>query len=265
MQVSWELSVLSKAVAFSNLSSAAGPVGLSQPQLSRIVARLEQELQVVLLDRAAKRKSGWTPMAQRLAEIYLKSSSHLNEQIRRLADASEPQSLRVGALDGLASVAAELSSTLFARTQVRTIELDLYDLTQLEESFLKGELDLVFTGREPGRKKFKNVLRIGFQSLEETGRATETRVMSPFEYGVISHKTGRKAPKPREAERTLISNSLMVRRHWIETFGGRAVIPTPMRRTQSGKASEAPVLLIGHDAFSPKLWEKISAWVMIQP
>ena len=139
-RVSWELSVLSKAVAFSNLSNAAGPVGLSQPQLSRIVSRLEGELKVVLLDRAAKRKSGWTPIAHQIGEIYGKSSRHLGEQIRRLtADESDPLTLHIGALDGLYAVAAELSAQVFKGTTVRSIELDLFDLIQLEASFLKGD------------------------------------------------------------------------------------------------------------------------------
>src|SRR3954468_17366708 len=141
-RLSWELSVLTRAVAFENLSSAAGPVGLSQPQLSRIVSRLEGELEVVLLDRAAKRKSGWTPIAHRLASVYGKSSRHLSEQIQRLVREKDPQILRLGCLDGLATVAAELSTQIFKGTTVRAVELDLFDLIQLEELFIKSELDL---------------------------------------------------------------------------------------------------------------------------
>jgi DNA-binding transcriptional LysR family regulator len=255
----WELSVLSKAVAFANLSSAAGPVGLSQPQLSRIVKRLEDELQVVLLDRTAKRKSGWTPLAHQLADIYGKSSRQLSEQIRRLTEEeSDPQLLRVGALDGLATVAADLIFQIFKRTSVRTIELDTLDLIQLEASFLKGELDLVFSGREPGRKKFQHVVRVGYQSLEAAGRG-ETRVVSPFELAQ-DHAPGKKTKHP-DGERTLISNSLSVRRHWIEKFGGRGIIPTPMRKTTTGKGKDLPVLLVGQDALSPRLWERLAAWV----
>src|SRR4051794_20367369 len=95
-----ELSVLSRAVAFDNLSSAAGPVGLSQPQLSRIVSRIEQELGVVLLDRGAKRKSGWTPVAHRLAELFSKSTRHFQEQVQRMLQAAEPTEIRVAALEG---------------------------------------------------------------------------------------------------------------------------------------------------------------------
>jgi hypothetical protein len=85
--------------------------------------------------------------------------------------------------------------------------------------------------------------------------------MSPFEVAQLAHKSGRKGARPRETERILISNSLSVRRHWIETFGGRGVIPSPMRKSQSGRGRDAAVYLVAQDAFSPRLWEKIAAWV----
>jgi DNA-binding transcriptional LysR family regulator len=68
--LAWELSVISRAVAYKNLSSAAAHVGLSQPQLSRIVQKVEKNLQVQLLDRSSRRSSSWQPIALQLAEIY---------------------------------------------------------------------------------------------------------------------------------------------------------------------------------------------------
>ena len=55
--LAYELSVLVKAVQHKNLSAAAVHVGLSQPQLSRLVAKIEHELNIILLDRTARRKS----------------------------------------------------------------------------------------------------------------------------------------------------------------------------------------------------------------
>ena len=95
----WELSVLSRAVAYSNLSGAAMHVGLSQPQLSRIVAKLEKEFGVMLLDRAARRKSGWTPSAFRLAEVYGTSVRKLEVDIQQAVQDSEPNHLTVGTLE----------------------------------------------------------------------------------------------------------------------------------------------------------------------
>lgn len=70
-QLYYELGVLAKAVNFKNLSAAALHVGLSQPQLSRIIAKIEEELKIVLLDRSAKRKSGWTNLRSVLHDIGL--------------------------------------------------------------------------------------------------------------------------------------------------------------------------------------------------
>jgi LysR family transcriptional regulator, transcriptional activator for aaeXAB operon len=72
----WPLSVLARAVHYKNLTSASSHVGLSQPQLSRLVSQLEKELNVTLLDRSARRKSGWTPAAHRVAQIYAISSKN---------------------------------------------------------------------------------------------------------------------------------------------------------------------------------------------
>ena len=51
---SHEFSVLRRAVAYKNLTAASQNIGISQPQLSRIVAKLEQELDVKLLNRDRK-------------------------------------------------------------------------------------------------------------------------------------------------------------------------------------------------------------------
>jgi DNA-binding transcriptional LysR family regulator len=71
-RISHELSVLTRAVAYKNLSGASQHVGLSQPQLSRIVKKIEETFSIVLLDRGAKRNATWTPTAHRLADFYLK-------------------------------------------------------------------------------------------------------------------------------------------------------------------------------------------------
>ena len=53
--LSWDLAILSRATHYPNLSIASTHVGLSQPQLSRIVAKLEEQYGVQLLDREARR------------------------------------------------------------------------------------------------------------------------------------------------------------------------------------------------------------------
>src|SRR5947209_3185861 len=81
-ELNYPLSVLAKAVAYRNLSSASLHVGLSQPQLSRLISQIEKELGVELLDRKVKRKSSWTPQAMKLAELFHDNQLRLEHAIR---------------------------------------------------------------------------------------------------------------------------------------------------------------------------------------
>ena len=102
--VSYELSVLAKAVQHKNLSAAAVHVGLSQPQLSRLIAKIEAELNVMLLDRSARRKSGWTPLAHDLALTFTKGMSKLQSEILSMAEQREVTELHIGTLEGLSHI-----------------------------------------------------------------------------------------------------------------------------------------------------------------
>src|SRR4051812_3529845 len=95
-QLYYELSVLTKAIHFKNLSAAALHVGLSQPQLSRIIAKIEEELKIVLLDRSAKRKSGWTPAAFNLADVFDKSAKRLETELSIITNNQMIAELRIG-------------------------------------------------------------------------------------------------------------------------------------------------------------------------
>ncbi|HAR41751.1 MAG TPA: LysR family transcriptional regulator, partial [Bdellovibrionales bacterium] len=162
----WELSVLSRAIVFPNLSAAANHVGLSQPQLSRIVARLEGEIGVTLLDRTVRRKSGWTPIAARLAETFLKSARNLESEVQMLVGNAQPRALSIGTLEGLTSIAITFAEQIFKAGGIKLLDLNVYDLNQLEEFFLKGDLNLIFTVREPGRRKFRHIRHLGQQVVE---------------------------------------------------------------------------------------------------
>ena len=50
-----DLSLVSRAARFPNLSAAATRIGISQPQLSRVVSRLEKSTGITLLDRSSRR------------------------------------------------------------------------------------------------------------------------------------------------------------------------------------------------------------------
>jgi molybdenum-dependent DNA-binding transcriptional regulator ModE len=249
----WEMSVLSRSVAYPNLSAAAAHVGLSQPQLSRIVSRLESEFQLQLLDRAARRKSGWTAAAFKLAEVYANSERKLEGEIHKLVKAAEPQEVRMGTLEGLSPLASRLCHTMLRETSVSVARLDVHDLNVLEELFLSGEIDLLLTSREPGRKKFKFQREVGYQELEQvrTSGGAGLHVYSPFEYGV---KLGARHP---EADRVFVSNSLDLRKTWIRQFGGAGIIPSEVKSRRPSHDWHA-VLLIGSDTLSPTLWKELA-------
>lgn len=248
-----QLSVLGKAVQYKNLSGAAEHVGLSQPQLSRIISKLESELKVVLLDRSVRRQSGWTPLAHKIADTYARHSRKLTQQISQLGSDEHVTRLTIGTLEGLQSLAGHICKQLFESTKVQTIEIDVYDLSALEERFERDELDFVLTCREPGRQKAKNLLTLGYQTFEKHGTATsEIQVFSNFEFSTRAEK-----PKIKRPVRTLVSNSLAMRELWIKEFGGSGFFPSEVRKKKTNEPSEVPVYLIGSELLNPTVWGKI--------
>ena len=260
----WQLSVLSKAIHYKNLSGAASHVGLSQPQLSRIISRLEGELGVVLLDRTARRKSGWTPVAFKIADTYFRTSRKLTQSLQQLTTDDQITHISIGALEGLIPLANQFCTQLYEHAKVHLIELNVYDLSELEERFEKDEIDLIFTCREPGKHKYRYVQNLGYQVIEKTGGQNSLRVFSQYEYA--NHmSTGRKhSPKESGKEtgakdakspsRFLISNSLAVRKLWVGA-GGAGYVPSEVRK-RKGSEQDVPVYLIASDMFNPALWKR---------
>lgn len=249
----WQLSILAKAIHYKNLSGAASHVGVSQPQLSRIVSRLEEELGVVLLDRTARRKSGWTPVAFKIAETYFRSSRKLTQSLQQLKTDDQATTLTIGTLEGMSSLASDFCIEILKDARMSHVELDVLDLSELEEKFVKEELDLVFTSREPGRHKYRYVRDLGYQVFDRRQSTTGPRVLSPYEYASYS-QTQKKTRS--SAQKVLVSNSLAVRKSWIENNGGSGSIPSDVRRRKTSEA-DAPVLLIASDVMNPALWERL--------
>lgn len=249
-QLYYELSVLAKAINFKNLSAAALHVGLSQPQLSRIIAKIEDELKIVLLDRSAKRKSGWTAVAFQLSEIFEKSTRRLESELQGISNNQMVAELHIGTLEGLSDFAIKTCHLCFKEVGVKKITLDIFDLNELEANFLSGNLDLIFTSKSPGRQKFKYLSELGFQKLDLVKSSAEFNVLSSFEYGRANKKSLENFPF------IFVSNSLSVRRSWLESFGGTGHLPSQAKR---GKAKDAePVLMIGSELLNPVLWQNIT-------
>lgn len=246
----YELSVLSKAIHFKNLSAAAVHVGLSQPQLSRIIARIEDEFKVVLLDRSAKRKSSWTPVALEISEIFKRSTSRLEVDLQNLSHNQSVPEIHIGTLEGLAEFALKTCRVCFEKVGLKKISLDIYDLNELDSHFLGGNLDLIFTSKIPGRQKFRHMIEIGSQVLQKVQTDKKTGVFSTFEYGRIQKKD------VEPFEHVFISNSLSIRKAWLEDIGGVGYLPSETRKGKSTQQNE-PVLLIGSELLNPTLWKNI--------
>jgi DNA-binding transcriptional LysR family regulator len=248
--LTYELSILVKAVQHKNLSAAAVHVGLSQPQLSRLVAKIEAELNVILLDRSARRKSGWTQVAQDLSLTFNKGIGRLQDEILSITKRSEATELHIGTLEGLSDLANQFAQQCFESFDIRTVYLDVLDFRELDSEFLSGNLDLIFTVRPPSQQKYHHQLEVGYQQMEKISTNPEVLIFSPFEYVGADKKT------IAQDKRVLITNSLAMRRHWLHEIGGTGILPIDAKKGR-GKGYYS-VFLIASDLLSPKLWAKIT-------
>lgn len=244
-----ELSVLSKSIHFKNLSAAAMHVGLSQPQLSRIIAKIEDELKVSLLDRSAKRKSGWTPIAYELAQIYEKSIRRLESELIGVTNTQLVTELRIGTLEGLSQLAIQVAKVCFDKIGIKKITLDIFDLNELDAHFMSGDLDVIFTSKIPGKQKYKYLKEVGFQSLEKIFSSKKYGVLSSFEYGRSKEKDNV------DFSHTLVSNSLFIRKEWLKSFGGTGVLPSEIKKNKD--RDNESVYMLGSELLNPKIWSEI--------
>jgi len=248
-ELSYELSVLCKAVHHKNLSAAASHIGLSQPQLSRVVAKLEESLNIVLLDRSARRKSSWTQVAHDLSTVYQKGIGRVEAEVLALAEDREVTELHVGTLEGLSSIARDFTEKAFGQIGIKKLFLDVLEFESLDSQFLGGNLDLIFTVRPPSKQKFQRILEVGYQQAEKYSSGTETFVLSPTELLSVDKK------EFENYDHVLISNSLAIRKQWLTELGGTGSLPTS---AQKGKGrGHYSVFLFGNDLLSPRMWSKI--------
>lgn len=248
--LTWELSVLCRAVAYKNLSSAATHVGLSQPQLSRIVQRVEKQLQIQLLDRSSRRASTWLPIAFQLAEIYSLQIKNLEQRLQALTQPKEITNLKIGLLEGLIPVVVPFAKSIWEKFSPKEMVVDVHDLSRLEELYFKGEFDFIFTSHEPGRRKLPFSKIIGYQSLDLVNKGDGPWIMSPFELATQRQKL------KKEMRSIIVSNSLEWRRRWLENGSGKGTLPSALKR-ESSKAELHPVYLIGADQINDSLWAAI--------
>ncbi|MEQ1875590.1 MAG: LysR family transcriptional regulator [Bdellovibrionia bacterium] len=250
--LAWELSVLSRSVAYNNLSGASAQVGISQPQLSRIVSKLEESLGIVLLDRTVRRRSAWTPAASRLAELYSKAARNLQQDMQKMTEGVHLREVRVGTLEGLSSVAMAFANHLFTSCETEVVDLDIYDLSALEEGFMKENLDFIFTIREIGRKKPTFIRTLGAQRVIKVDKGLPYTVVSPYEFSARL--------KQKVKGKVLISNSLEIRKTWLDTHGGRGWLPSTIQKGEIVEKDRNEVFLLGSEQLTSGFWDKASVF-----
>lgn len=248
-ELSYPLSLLAKAITFKNLSSASLHVGLSQPQLSRLIAKLEKELGMELLDRRVKRKSSWTPQAVQLAELFTQNQRRLESSIRSLQTDQRARQVHIGTLEGLADVAALMGRQLFDKAALNVIYIDVFDRTDLESKFLGGDLDLILNTRFPSPAKPRFAKVIGYQTLNSVESNRDFALYSSYEFNLRTRQKG-----PKEA-RVLVSNSLSVRQSWFEKYGGYGIMPSPLLEKPRKGFDE--VYVIGGEWLDSHIWEAL--------
>lgn len=202
-----------------------------------------------LLNRKVKRKSSWTPQAMLLAQTYQLHQRRLDQALKALHSSQIPKQISIGTLEGLAELAGQHVERLFAKFKMEMISLDVFDRTELEAKFLAGELDVIFNTRLPSRTKPKYVHVCGYQTLDQVEKGLDYQVYSTFEFNL----------RPRKAKeifnRTLVSNSLAVRRAWLERIGGHGTLPSAI--SDKAKKGADEVLLVGGEWVDPRLWDAL--------
>jgi hypothetical protein len=245
-----ELSVLSRAIAHPNLSAASSHVGISQSQLSRIVAKIEDQFGFPVLDRESRRHSGWTREAFELVELYNLTARNFFTSVANLKSDKAPEVIRIGTLEGLVTHAINLSNKVLEHTTVSTLHLEVFDMSPLEAAFDRHELDVIFTATMTAHKETRFVKQLGFQTIEQLGSGVH-EVLSEFEYS--SRRRGQKGKG-----KVLVTNSLFVRKQCIELHAAKGTLPSKIYNKKSGETNEVEVLLMGQDTLSSAFWREIT-------
>lgn len=240
----WEFSLVARAVNFQNLSDAARNLRISQPQLSRILQRVEEELKVPLLDRSSKKGSRWTSQAKNFSEFILQHRESLTHGLGLLQTNSLPKTFRVAVLEGLIASGIEILKEVQKVNSLERFVFDVLDLEDLESAFGSGLYDVVLSSRKVVAPKKSVHLVLGFQDIEIQNPNSLDWTLSPFE----EHTT----KLPKNLKKLFVSNSLQVRDLWSQKQKTLFRKPSVLKK-QKGKDSVAALAIL-----SPHLHEDIS-------
>ena len=250
MKLAWEIEVLSRAIQYPNLSVAATQIGLSQPQLSRILQRVEADLGLLLLERDSKRQVSWKPEAIKLANVYSQISRSWDLELKHLQGSKQLKKIRVGCLEGLSEVATEyIAKVVKLESSLEEIEIESLDLGELEKAFLAQEIDLMLSSRSPGKKKFQYLEVIGHQKFTSFQGTSEWQVKTPFEILKDSKLKSKK---------NIVTKSLWLKTLCRDKLHASAMIPQKLNKKLPKDSQDfVPVFMIARDDFPKELWKEL--------
>ncbi len=187
------------------------------------------------------------------AELELRAGDWLVAKLR--GTPGQPAHFKVGALEGMIPSAARFCRDLQRGTEIQVVQLDIEDLSRLDERFVSGELDVIFTFRLPSQhRKFRYLREIGYQTIDEVGDRSGIPVLSTWEFGKDLAEL-RDGP----GQRALVSNSLAVRDVWLGEGLGYGTHPSPVTARKPRTSKLETVYIVGADRMNPRLWKKIEA------
>lgn len=185
-----------------SMSGAAARMGISQSGVSQLVRQLEEELGVVLVDRAT-RPMALTPFGVALknrGSVLSEELSHLKSQVLDAGQGVKPD-LRIGLVDSFAATCGSvLTKQLLGKATQLSIRTGLSP--QQGESLLRHDLDLIVTS----------------DPLMDSSNVVRYRLFSE-KYFVITPKEMRKPLKDLDAIRSMANVLPVVRFNRMSQVG----------------------------------------------
>jgi DNA-binding transcriptional LysR family regulator len=130
-----------------HFARAAAACGVSQPTLSSGIKQLEEDMDVLIVNRG-QRFEGFTPEGERVlawAQQMLEDCMRLRQELHELRDQGLQGSFRLGMLQATSALASMLSVAFGERFPALQISVETADAAELLRAVRQGEIDVALT------------------------------------------------------------------------------------------------------------------------
>lgn len=248
-----DLALLEKASHYRTLSMAAQALQISQPHLSRIIQKIEKELNTTLLDRESKKTTVWREEAKVFFVAFQRQQNSFLELLHSLQKKDFYRDLKFVCLEGLAEHTLMAINKFRKSYPAQSFVLDVLDLGELELAFNTGSYDVALTSREPKFARNYYLKNLGYQNFELFHASSNQDVVTHFESNEKKHQKA-----------FWITNSMAIKKLCIEELNCRGKMPTSIRKNKNMKLmtqekNASPVLLLGHSSLDSSIWQKLNS------